>query len=216
MLLLSRSIRACLLLAALAWPTRIAVAQAATSDLARRASMSNPRPGDRVILHVYGEPAFNDAATVDENGNISLPRIGLIPASSYSIAALRDTIRMRMGAFLKEAIIEVAVQRRIIVSGEVIKPGVYFADLSSSFGEMVAQSGGLRETASAGKVYRVREGSRTSVRDWQFDQSPAADLQSGDLIVVGRKSWLELNIIPVASLTISTVGLVAALWPRNP
>jgi protein involved in polysaccharide export with SLBB domain len=109
----------------------------------------------------------------------------------------------------------VTVLRRIIVSGEVVKPGVYYADLTTSMGELVAMAGGLRETGAAGKVYRFRGTTRTHVPDWQSDQSVEADLHSGDQIMVGRKSWLELNIIPFASVTLAVVSLVISLR-QNP
>jgi polysaccharide export outer membrane protein len=192
-------------------PLSMALSQATLADLASRASMMKPMPGDRVILHVYGDPSLSDAATLDERGRIVLPRIGMVQADAYSIAALRDTIRSRMAAILKEPTIEVSVLRRIIVSGEVGKPGVYFADLTSSLGEMVAQSGGLRETGHPGKVYLVRGSVKTKIRDWQSNQTPAADLHSGDQILVGRKSWLELNIIPFASLSMAAVSLFVSL-----
>jgi hypothetical protein len=76
---------------------------------------------------------------------------------------------------------------------------------------MVAQSGGLRETGHPKKVYLVRGSTRTRINNWQSDQSPAADLHSGDQIVVGRKSWMELNIIPFASLSMAAVSLVVSL-----
>jgi protein involved in polysaccharide export with SLBB domain len=109
----------------------------------------------------------------------------------------------------------VTVLRRIIVSGEVVKPGVYYADLTTSMGELVAMAGGLRETGASGKVYRFRGTTRTHVSDWQSDQSAEADLHSGDQIMVGRKSWLELNIIPFASVTLAVVSLVISLR-QNP
>jgi protein involved in polysaccharide export with SLBB domain len=187
---------------------RAAIGQSTLAELAQRASALKPMPGDRVIVHVYAEPALSDIANVDERGRIMLPRIGGIQADAYTIAELRDTIRTRLSATQKEAIVEVTVQRRVVVTGEVIKPGVYFADLTSTFGEMVAQSGGLKETGHPQKVYLVRGATRTKVPNWQGDLSPASDLHSGDQIVVGRKSWMELNIIPFASLTMSAISLL--------
>jgi polysaccharide export outer membrane protein len=172
-------------------------------------------PGDKVSVRVYGDPSLSDVATLDEKGRITLPRIGMLQADAVPIASLRDTIRARLSAILREPAIEVTVLRRIIVSGEVVKPGVYYADLTTSMGELVAMAGGLRETGAPGKVYRFRGSNRTHVPDWQSNQSPEADLHSGDQITVGRKSWLELNIIPFASVTLAVVSLVISLR-QNP
>jgi protein involved in polysaccharide export with SLBB domain len=101
--------------------------------------------------------------------------------------------------------------RRIVVSGEVARPGVYYAELTTSLGEAIAQAGGLRESGHPRKVYLVRGGQRTRIADWQSDRSPTADLQSGDQLVVGRRTWLELNLIPVVSVGTSVVALVISL-----
>lgn len=194
--------------------TEGARAQSTVGELASRAAMMRAVPGDKVAMRVYGDPALSDMATVDEKGRVTLPRIGMLQADAVTIAALRDTIRARMSVILKEPAIDVTVLRRVIVSGEVNRPGVYYADLTTSLGEVVALAGGLRETGSSSKVYLLRGTERTHLRNWQGDQSPAADLRSGDQILVGRKSWLELNIIPFASVTLAVASLVISLKPK--
>lgn len=204
---LSRAIRlGCAMLVMVS--ARPTFAQSTLGDLAQRAAALKPVPGDRVVMTTYGDPSMNGISIVDEQGRIMLPRIGMIQASAFTAAALRDTIRARATAVLREPTVDVTVQRRVIVSGEVLKPGVYYADLTSSFGEMIAQAGGLRETGNAGKVYLVRGGTPTKIEDWAADQSPSTDLHSGDQILVGRKSWFALNIIPFASLSMSAISLL--------
>jgi hypothetical protein len=83
--------------------------------------------------------------------------------------------------------------------------------MTTTTAELVAQAGGLRETANPKKVYRLRGPERTPLPNWQGDQSPESDLHSGDQISVGRQSWLQLNIIPFASLTLAAVSLVITL-----
>src|SRR5258708_17943313 len=185
--------------------------QTGALDLATRASLMRARPGDRVAVHVYGDPTFSDAATLDEKGRIMLPRIGLIQADAMTIAELRDTVRARLSTVLRDPAIEVSVLRRIIVSGEVMKPGVYYAELTSSLGEMVAQSGGLKETAKSSQVFLIRGAERKHISQWESDISPAADLRSGDQILVGRMSWLELNIIAFASVSLAVGSLIITL-----
>jgi protein involved in polysaccharide export with SLBB domain len=180
-------------------------------DLPSRAAQLQPKAGDRVVVHVYGDATLSDAATLDERGRIMLPRIGMIQADAFTVAQLRDTVRARLATILKDPAVEVTVLRRIIVGGEVMKPGVYFADLTASIGEMIAQSGGLKETASARKVYLLRGAEKTRINNWESDQSPASDLHSGDQILVGRQSWLALNIIPFASVTLAVTSLAISV-----
>jgi polysaccharide export outer membrane protein len=197
-----------LLLAAL--PSTVS-GQTRTSDPAMRAAMMRARPGDRVVVHVYGEPTLSDNATLDERGRVMLPRIGMIQADAMPIAALRDTIRNRMATFLRDPAIEVSVLRRIILNGEVARPAVYYIDLTATVAEAIAQAGGLKETANPSKVYLVRGATRTRIENWQENDSPTSDMESGDQIVVGRRSWLALNVIPVVSVATSVVALVISL-----
>jgi polysaccharide export outer membrane protein len=179
----------------------------AVFDLAKRTARMEARPGDRVLVQVYGEPGLSGSATLDEQGRVTLPRIGTVIASSMAIADLRDTVRSRLTAIVREPIIDVAVLRRIVVTGEVMKPGVYFADLTSTIAEMVAQAGGLKETAKSNKLYLVRNANKTLIQNWETDMTPASDLHSGDQILVGRQSWLQLNIIPFAGTSMAIVSL---------
>jgi polysaccharide export outer membrane protein len=180
-------------------------------DLAKRTARMQAMPGDRVQVQVFGEPTLSGVATLDEQGRVTLPRIGTLTASQMAIADLRDTVRARLAAVLRDPIIDVSVLRRIVVSGEVIKPGVYFADLTSSVAEMIAQSGGLKETAKGNHVDLIRGLDRHRIEHWESDLSPAADLRSGDQINVGRQSWLELNIIPFAGTSMAAVSLLISL-----
>ena len=180
-------------------------------DQATRVSRMRPQTGDRVVLKVYGEPTLSDAATLDELGRIMLPKIGLIQADAMTIAALRDTIRTRMTAFVRDAAVEVHVLRRIVLSGEVARPGVYYAELTTSLGEIIAQAGGLRESGHPSKVYLVRGDQRRKISNWEADRSVSSDLRSGDQVFVGRRSWLALNLIPVVSVGTSVVALIVSL-----
>jgi polysaccharide export outer membrane protein len=170
-----------------------------------------PRPGDRVMVQVYGEPTLTGVATLDEKGRITLPRIGMIQASAMTIADLRDTVRTRLAGILRDPAIEVSVLRRVVVSGEVMKPGVYYADLASTFGEMIAQAGGLKETAKSNRVYLIRGSDRIRIDHWESDMSPSSDLHSGDRILVARQSWLQLNIIPFAGTSMAVVSLIMSI-----
>jgi protein involved in polysaccharide export with SLBB domain len=181
------------------------------SGLAVRAAAMHGKTGDRVAVKVYGEPAMSDVVTIDEMGRITLPRIGTIMASAMTLGELRDTVRARLARFLNAPAVDVAVLRRIVVAGEVARPAVYYADLTTSIGEIIAQAGGLRESGHPNKVVIIRGAERIPIQDWVSNQTPTADLRSGDQVFVGRRSWLELNIIPVVSVSTSVVALIISL-----
>jgi polysaccharide export outer membrane protein len=196
------------LVTAIATHGSIAVAQAGTAARAARAPL---QPGDRVVLHVFGEPLLTDTATVDDQGAVALPRIGELHAGSMSIAEFRDTVKTRLRAVVREPAIEVNVLRRVVVGGEVMKPSIYYVDLPSTISEAIALAGGLRETANPRDVMLIRGADRTAVPDWDTNRTETGDLRSGDQVIVGRKGWFVLNFLPFVSVSASVVALIVSL-----
>src|SRR5215212_7648773 len=78
-------------------------------DFVRRAVTAHPRPGDRVWLHVWREPKLSDTVTVDERGDVALPKIGIVNAATFTIGALRDTVRSRFAEFLRDSPVDLVV-----------------------------------------------------------------------------------------------------------
>ncbi|HWH52132.1 MAG TPA: polysaccharide biosynthesis/export family protein [Gemmatimonadaceae bacterium] len=180
----------------------------------RRAAVEHPEPGDRVWLHVWREPKLSDTVTVDERGRVLFPKIGLVDASALPIADFRDTVRARFAEYLRDAPVDVVVLRRVAVNGAVMKPDVYYVDVSMTLRDVIARAGGVTENGNPKNVAIVRGASRIPVHDWQNDRSPASDLRSGDQVVVGRKNWLELNALGAVSVAAVVASIVISLVRR--
>jgi protein involved in polysaccharide export with SLBB domain len=170
-------------------------------DFVLRAVTAHPRPGDRVWFHVWREPKLSDTVMVDERGDVMLPKVGIINASALTIGAFRDTVRVRIAEFLRDSPIELVVLRRVAVNGEVARPNVYYVDVTTTVRDVIARAGGLNEAGNTNNVVVIRDGQRIPVHDWQRDRSTNSDLRSGDQVVVGRKSWLSMNMLPALSVT---------------
>jgi protein involved in polysaccharide export with SLBB domain len=171
------------------------------------------QPGDQVRISVWPQSAFGPpiTTTVDASGTIIVPPAGTLPVSTIPIALLRDTVRARLTKFIREPEVDVQVLRRVTVNGAVIKPDIYFMDVSATLRDAVARAGGITENGTRGKVSIVRDGVTTRVKNWETDTSERSVLRSGDQIVVGRRSWIEINIIPVASLSLATASFLLSL-----
>jgi protein involved in polysaccharide export with SLBB domain len=104
------------------------------------------------------------------------------------------------------------VLRRVSVNGAVSRPNVYYVDLTTTVRDLIARAGGVTEVANANDVIVIRDGARIPVRDWQRDQSQTSDLRSGDQVVVGRKSWLSMNLLPALSVMTGVVSLAVVLF----
>jgi protein involved in polysaccharide export with SLBB domain len=171
------------------------------------------QPGDQVRITVWPQSAFGPpvAATVDPTGAILVPPAGSVPVSRIPIAALRDTIRTRLLKYIREPEVDVQVLRRVTVNGAVLKPDVYFMDVAATLRDAIAKAGGITENGARRKVSVVRDGVSTKVRNWETDTTTLSVLRSGDQVVVGRRSWIEINIIPVASLSLATASFLLSL-----
>jgi len=180
----------------------------------RRASSAHPQPGDRVWLHVWREPKLSDTVMVDERGEVLLPKIGVVNATALTIGSLRDTVRARMSEYLRDSPVDIVVLRRVAVNGEVSKPNVYYVDVSTTLRDAIARAGGITESGDASKVYIVRGQEQIHVRDWQQDRSETSDLRSGDQVVVGRRGWLSMNILPATSVLTAVGSLAIILFRR--
>ena len=195
-------------------PQSTAQASDSVPDFVRRAASAHAQPGDRVWFHVWREPKLSDTVMVDERGDVMLPKIGIVNASALSIGALRDTVRARIAEFLRDSPIELVVLRRVSVNGDVAKPNVYYVDVTTTVRDLIARAGGVTDAGNANDVVVIRDGHRIPVRDWQRDRSETSDLRSGDQVVVARKSWLSMNVLPALSVMTGVVSLVVVLFRR--
>jgi polysaccharide export outer membrane protein len=178
---------------------------------ALRAGEARVQPGDRVVVKVYRESGLSDEVMVNPRGDIVLAKIGTVHAASFAIGALEDTLRTRYGAFLRDPEITITVLRRIVVIGEVRRPDIYFVDLSSTLRDVIARAGGITEIGNPAKVFIIREGVSIPAPHWQDDISRAADLQSGDQVFVGMRSWFERNAFAIASTGVLVASFILTL-----
>lgn len=179
-----------------------------------RAGEARVQPGDRIAVKVYREPGLSDDVMVDPRGDIVLAKVGVIHAGSVTIAALEDSVRIRYAAFLRTPQISIMVLRRVVVNGEVRRPDVYFVDLSSTLRDVIARAGGITEIGHPGRVAIIREGVVIPAPHWQDDITRAADLQSGDQVFVGMRSWFERNAFAIASTGVLVSSFIIGILKK--
>ena len=162
--------------------------------------------GDRIALRVLRESTYTETTTVDAQGQVVLPQLGLLTVAGLPIAAVQDTVRARYSEFFRNPAVSVTVLRRVGVEGEVKSPGLYYVDPTMTLRDLIAQSGGLTEAANADHVEVVRDGRRLGLTGSEAI-SAITVLRSGDAVVVGRRSWFSRNSLAV----VSTLGLVVSV-----
>lgn len=182
------------------------------TDAVTRAAQARPLPGDRIFVHILRERLLSDTVTVDDRGRAAFPKLGVIDVSSMSVAQLGDSLRTRYAEYLRTPELEIVVLRRVAVHGEVQRPGVYLVEVSTTLPDIIARAGGFTEAAKRSSIRLARDG---EVRDleWGSASLTAAELHSGDQVVVGRRSWLSLNALSVVS-SVALIGSIVVAATR--
>lgn len=189
----------------------VAHAQAETDDAAKRSANTRVRPGDRVALLFHRDKELSADVSVNEHGEAAFPKLGMIRVSAMTIGQLQDTLRARYAEFLRVPELDVQVLRRIVVNGEVRVPNVYMVDGASTVRDVIARAGGITEAGNKNNVSIIRNGTSVKVRGWDRGTEAATDLQSGDQVIVGRKSWLAMNLLSVVSTGVLVSSFVISL-----
>lgn len=208
---LARACRALRVVAA--YCVLIAPSMSAQAGLVTGGAATFAQPGDQLVIKVWPQQAFGPPITVsvDPRGSIVVPQVGLVSVRDIPIFEIRDTLKLRLAKFIREPEVDVSVLRRVTVNGAVLRPDIYFMDVSATLRDAVARAGGISEVGNRNKVSIIRNGVLTRVGNWETDVSEGSVLRSGDQVLVGRRSWLSINIIPVASLGLATGSLIITL-----
>lgn len=170
------------------------------------------QPGDRLFVHILGDARLlPDTVFVDARGNVPLPKVGVMHVADIPIVALRDSVQRRLAQFYRDPAVEVVALRRVAVNGEVQKPNVYYVDITTTLSDVIAQAGGVTDNGNPRDVSIIRGAREFPVPDWRRAQYVATQLQSGDQIMVGRRSWFEINALQIASLGLVVTSLIITL-----
>ena len=181
------------------------------SAVATRAATARVRPGDRIILRFLRDRELSDSLVVNERGESSFPKIGMLRVSDMTISELQDTLYARYSEFLRLPELQIAVLRRIVVIGEVRAPNVLMVDGTFTVRDVIARAGGITDSGDRRKVWIIRNGERIAAKDWDRAASTTLDLHSGDQILVGRKNWLVMNALGVVSTGVLVASFVIGL-----
>ena len=182
------------------------------SSVTLRAGSARIRPGDRILLKIWREPMLSETLAVNESGDVVLPRLGVYRVASQTVESLPDSLRRRYAEYLRNPSIDVTVLRRVGVLGEVKKPDLYWVDVTVTLPDVIAQAGGVTDIGNPNDVRIQRGGTEIKVGSWERGGTFAADLLSGDQIVVGRTSWLSRNALSVVSAAGVLVSIVVVIF----
>lgn len=192
---------------------------AAAYEMLGRTSLENSggyrlSPGDELSINVYYEPEMNfDKVVVDSGGRIPFPYIGFVKAEGLTAEELAQVItkglanRYVVDPQVSISVLEAASQK-LIVEGEVEKPGSYPVKGKSTLLEALAVAGGPKRTAKLDQVIVFRQrtdgvyAARFNLKEIRANAQPNPMLEGGDTVVVGinEASRFYRDILQIAPL----------------
>ncbi len=179
-------------------------------------AVSGVRPGDVVQIKVWREQDYSGDFNVDSRGIVTVPLLGQVAVRGKSAEWVSDTLRHSYMQYLKNPSIEVTVLRRVAVSGEVAKPGLYPADATISVGDLIALAGGVTAIGDQKKVELLRDGRVIISGLGPGTVLQNSQVQSGDQVFVPQRSWFSRNggAFLYGGISVASAVIVALLVRR--
>lgn len=165
------------------------------------------RPGDAVKVQIWREPDLSGDFTVNQEGIVVFPLLGERDVTGVSGPQLEERLEAEYREYLVNPSIDVTVLRRISILGEVRNPGLYPVDATFTLTDALALAGGVSPTGDENDIRLIRDGRIVRQTLDETVMIGSAQIQSGDQIVVGQRSWLSRNI----GLVSAGIGAMATI-----
>jgi protein involved in polysaccharide export with SLBB domain len=150
-------------------------------------------PGDAFTITLWGISEGIFKVSVDAEGNIVLPKVGVVSVAGLRYSELKPYIQQQLGRYYESISVNVAMSQiksiRVYVVGDVVQPGAYtISSLSTLYGALF-QSGGPSRQGSLRNIKLIRGNQTIATVDlYKFllygDKSQDRELLSGDTIFV--------------------------------
>ena len=155
-------------------------------------------PGDELIITVWGEVELRHELIIDREGQIYIPKVGIIKAAGQSLAELIPRLKSTMARSYSSlsnnrAFLDVALGKlravQVYVVGDVNNPGTFTVPALTSVFSMLFYAGGVGNSGSLRNIMLVRNDEVIAALDF-YDflrtgkKFPNVRIQNYDVIVV--------------------------------
>jgi protein involved in polysaccharide export with SLBB domain len=149
-------------------------------------------PGDELMIRAWGAIDVDYRATVDRNGQITLPKVGSFTVSGIKAAEMEGHLRTQIGRVFTNFNLNVSLGQlrglSVFVVGPASRPGVYKLPSQSTLLSAVVAAGGPGSNGSMRKIGLRRDGKLLAELDmYNFlvagDKSKDLQLANGDVVV---------------------------------
>lgn len=157
-------------------------------------------PGDELVIDIWGATVSHVAATIGNDGSISVPDLGPVYLSGITLSKAEEFLREQLGriysglsgnnpdTFMRLSIAKIKGVS-INVSGEVVTPGLYSVPSLATIPSVIYMAGGVKDNGSVRKMTLYRHGRKIADFDLydflfkgKFNEN--LRLQDGDVINV--------------------------------
>jgi polysaccharide export outer membrane protein len=162
--------------------------------------------GEDDVLHisVWQNQDLDQEAVVRPDGMISFPLIGEVEAQGLTLTELDALLTGRLKEFVKYPEVSISIKKiggqRVLVLGEIYRPGVYSLTGAKTIVEAITLAGGLTKDAVASSIVIIRGGlEKPEVKRITLNKVLRGDahqniaLVSEDIIFVPKKFIANLN-----------------------
>jgi len=149
--------------------------------------------GDEIRLQIWGAVDYVGSHTVDRQGQISLPRIGVVTVAGTAVKDLEAVIRKSVSAVFNNVQINASLGSlrglTVYVVGQARQPGTHTVSPWGTLVNALFASGGPDASGSMRQIQLKRGGKLMTTLDlYDFivkgDKANDVPLQSGDVIVI--------------------------------
>ena len=149
--------------------------------------------GDEIQLKVWGPVDFSTSLTIDRNGQVNIPKVGVLTLAGVAVRDLETTLRSQLGKVFTNFQASATLGRlrgiQVYVVGQARQPGTFQLSSLSTLVNALFASGGPSANGSMRNIELKRGGKTISTIDlYDFiargDKSRDLPLMSGDIIVI--------------------------------
>ncbi len=174
------------------------------------------RPGDILVITVWGQAEYSGEFKVDETGHIPYPVLGEIDTREKTMTQIREEIMAGLQTLFNDPFVTVNPQFSIAVLGEVNNPGLFPVDPTLTVLDIVAMAGGPGPNGNINKIRLLRGGQSLDLR-FEPNRVGALTLQevglrSGDQIMISRRFFTRddlRTLLMVVQLALSVAIFVS-------
>jgi protein involved in polysaccharide export with SLBB domain len=150
-------------------------------------------PGDEIVLTAWGQVDIDLRVIVDRNGDINLPKVGIVNVTGIKYQDLERYLKNRIGRVFRNFKLSVSLGKlrslQVFVVGQAKRPGVYTVSSLSTLINTLFASGGPSHNGTMRHIQLKRAGKIVTELDMyelliKGDKSKDVALLSGDVIYI--------------------------------